>query len=218
MDCGDLGQWKTVCVKWIFRVAAVVAMVGNKRRDHENVGRLPRPGGGNHGRCRSSNDVRERGRLGRIEPMTDRGARLNYSNPVPESSPAGCGQECPRSRRALETATAFGSAAVPGRINPMTDRRACFNHANPAPEHSPAGGGEESPRSHRALETATAVRSAAVPGRINLMTDRKAWFNDANPAPECSPVGCGEESPRSYRRVGNRNGVGRAAVSAASIR
>ena len=162
MDCGDLGQWKTVCVKWIFRVAAVVAMVGNKRRDHENVGRLPRPGGGNHGRCRSSNDVRERGRLGRIEPMTDRGARLNYSNPVPESSPAGCGQECPRSHRALETATAVRSAAVPGRINLMTDRKAWFNDANPAPECSPVGCGEESPRSYRRVGNRNGVGRAAV--------------------------------------------------------
>ncbi|NLH75084.1 MAG: hypothetical protein GX456_18710 [Verrucomicrobia bacterium] len=49
---------------------------------------------------------------GRIEPMTDRKTCFNHANPAPEHGPVGCGEESPRSRRALETATAFGSAAV----------------------------------------------------------------------------------------------------------
>jgi len=53
--------------------------------------------------------------------MTDRKAWFNHANPAPEHGPVGCGEESPRSRRALETAPTVRSAAVPGRINPMTD-------------------------------------------------------------------------------------------------
>ncbi|NLH71730.1 MAG: hypothetical protein GX456_01595 [Verrucomicrobia bacterium] len=38
---------------------------------------------------------------GRINPTTGRAARFNQANLVPEHTPAGCGEESPRSCRAL---------------------------------------------------------------------------------------------------------------------
>ncbi|NLH72298.1 MAG: hypothetical protein GX456_04525 [Verrucomicrobia bacterium] len=102
-----------------------------------------------------SNGVRSAAVPGRINPMTDRTTGFDHANLVSERSPAGCGEESPRSRNALEKPNGVGSAAVPGRINPMADRTTGFDHANRTTEHSPAGGGQECPRSCRALKTAT---------------------------------------------------------------
>jgi len=76
--------------------------------------------------------------LGRINVTTDPTTRFDHTNPAPEHSPAGGGQECPRSRQRVRTNTGVGSAAVPGRINPTTDPTTGFDRANPEPEHSPA--------------------------------------------------------------------------------
>ncbi|NLH72089.1 MAG: hypothetical protein GX456_03430 [Verrucomicrobia bacterium] len=54
----------------------------------------------------------ERGRLGRINPTTDRRACFNHANQSPEHPPAGCGQECPRSYRRVGGNNGVGSAAV----------------------------------------------------------------------------------------------------------
>ncbi|NLH71996.1 MAG: hypothetical protein GX456_02960 [Verrucomicrobia bacterium] len=55
------------------------------------------------------NGFRSAAVLGRINPMTALTTRFDHANPTTEHRPAGCGQECPRSHRALETATTSGA-------------------------------------------------------------------------------------------------------------
>ncbi|NLH73110.1 MAG: hypothetical protein GX456_08670 [Verrucomicrobia bacterium] len=68
-----------------------------------------------------SNDGQERGRPRPHQPDARSCTRFVHANPTPELSPAGGGQECPRSRSDSEKPNGPGSAAVPGRINPTTD-------------------------------------------------------------------------------------------------
>ncbi len=57
---------------------------------------------------------------GRINTMTDRTTRFDYANPASDHSPAGGGQEWPRSCTRWKRQR-LGSAAVLGRINTTTD-------------------------------------------------------------------------------------------------
>ncbi len=77
--------------------------------------------------------------LGRINPTTDCTTRFDHSNPTTEHKPAGCGQECPRSRNASGNPNGFRSAAVPGRIDPTADHTpASITQTRPRHVHRPA--------------------------------------------------------------------------------
>ncbi|NLH74105.1 MAG: hypothetical protein GX456_13695 [Verrucomicrobia bacterium] len=78
-------------------------------------------------------DFQERGRPRPHQPDTRSYTRFVHSNPAPERSPAGCGQECPRSCTRWSKQR-LGSAAVPGRIQPDDRSYTCFDHANPSPD------------------------------------------------------------------------------------
>ncbi len=60
-----------------------------------------------------SNGVRERGRPRPHQPDDRSYTCFNHANPVPEHSPAGCGQEWPRSCRALEKQRRSGARPSP---------------------------------------------------------------------------------------------------------
>jgi len=84
--------------------------------------------------------------LGRINPTTDPTTRFNHTNPPPDHSPVGGGEESPRS----STRSKKQRPRERGRPRPhQPDNRPCtsFDHTNPAPDHSPAVGGQECPRS-----------------------------------------------------------------------
>jgi len=97
----------------------------------------------------------ERGRPRPHQPDNRSCTCFNQTNPTPEHSPVGCGEESPRSH----TRWNRQRPQERGRPRPhQPDNRSCtcFNQTNPTPEHSPVGCGEESPRSQRALGKATA--------------------------------------------------------------
>ncbi len=76
---------------------------------------------------------RERGRLGRINATSDLTTSFVHANPAPESRPAGCGQEWPRSC----TRSKRQRRRERGRPRPhQHDDRSytCFDQANPAAE------------------------------------------------------------------------------------
>jgi len=54
--------------------------------------------------------------------MTGHATRFDPANRATEHTPAGCGEESPRSYRGVGNRNGVGSAAVLGRINPMTGR------------------------------------------------------------------------------------------------
>jgi len=98
--------------------------------------------------------------------MTDRRTRFDQANLTTEHTPAGGGEESPRSYRRGGGSNGAGSATVPGRIRPMADRTPRFDQANRTSEHAWAGGGEESPRS------CTCVGQMALllrPGRLEVV-------------------------------------------------
>ncbi|NLH75269.1 MAG: hypothetical protein GX456_19665 [Verrucomicrobia bacterium] len=64
---------------------------------------------------------RERGRPRPHQPDDRSCTCFNHVNASPGLSPAGCGEESPRSYRRVGENNGAGSAAVPGRINPTTD-------------------------------------------------------------------------------------------------